>query len=318
MMQSFNRWLETHSRILMEGAVVERLKRSGAGVHPELLNSACLCESKGRTAMSAIYEEYIRIAHDHHLPLILLTPTWRAEAHRIRTTLKMDADELFEDAVQFMHERVTNAGLSSETTRLGGLIAIRGDVVKPAEWLSEEDAFQFHRQTTKALADAGVDFLLPSTLPALPEAVGLARACADTGSPYGISVSITSEGRLYDRSPLEDLLRTLVDLSAPPAFINVNCVHPEVFIDGYRRTMDRAPDTEGLVQGLQANTSRLSAEELDQAENLIQDETPETYADWLMKAFREFRLKMVGGCCGSDGQHIEALAKRLVSTDPRP
>jgi S-methylmethionine-dependent homocysteine/selenocysteine methylase len=44
------------------------------------------------------------------------------------------------------------------------------------------------------------DFLYAGIMPALPEAVGMAQAMADSGLPYIISFMIRQDGRLLDGS----------------------------------------------------------------------------------------------------------------------
>ena len=75
-----------------------------------------------------------------------------------------------------------------------GLMSCRGDAYKPAERLSEDGAFRFHSWQAEKLAEAGVDFLLAATLPALSEAIGLAAAQAATGKPYIISFVLRPQG----------------------------------------------------------------------------------------------------------------------------
>jgi len=56
-----------------------------------------------------------------------------------------------------------------------GLVGCRGDAYQPGQALSQENALAFHQFQIQALARAGVDFLIASTLPALSEAMGIAQ-----------------------------------------------------------------------------------------------------------------------------------------------
>ena len=57
------------------------------------------------------------------------------------------------------------------------------------------------------LADAGVDFLLAATLPAVDEACGIALAMQTTGLPYIISFVINRRGRILDGLSLEQAFK---------------------------------------------------------------------------------------------------------------
>jgi homocysteine S-methyltransferase len=72
--------------------------------------------------------------------------------------------------------------------------------------------------------------------------------------------------------------------------------------------------TEGAVIerliGFQANTSARSPEELDGLEQLDGSE-PEGFAEELLGLYHKFGIKVIGGCCGTDNRHIEAIAERF-------
>ena len=72
-------------------------------------------------------------------------------------------------------------------------------------------------------------------------------------------------------------------------------------------------DRAARVFGLEANTSRLTPEELDNREEL-DTESPEDFGRqvWALKA--SHGAHYLGGCCGSGTEHIEALAKEATAS----
>lgn len=70
----------------------------------------------------------------------------------------------------------------------------------------------------------------------------------------------------------------------------------------------------GLVKerfrGIQANTSCLSPEELNNSNELITSDAS-TLACEMMDLFQDFDPKIFGGCCGADNTHMEEIAKRI-------
>src|SRR3972149_4244840 len=69
---------------LGEGAVIERLRRQpDTPLDPFLANSAFVYEPALRTALGAIYRQYLQAAQAPPLPLLLPPPTWREKAENI-------------------------------------------------------------------------------------------------------------------------------------------------------------------------------------------------------------------------------------------
>ena len=91
-----------------------------------------------------------------------------------------------------------------------------------------------------------------------------------------------------------------------------NCIHP----DAVRAALDQAFNRCGAVQarflGVQANTSPRSFAELDGAEAL-QGYAPEPWAEAMLRLHRAHPMRLLGGCCGTDGRHMAALAARLTA-----
>jgi len=70
--------------LLAEGSVVERVRRAApALLHPELLIATLARERRGRALLETIWRGYLHVARDHGLPIVLLTPTWRADGERV-------------------------------------------------------------------------------------------------------------------------------------------------------------------------------------------------------------------------------------------
>jgi hypothetical protein len=77
--------LENFPRILAECAVAERLRRMpGVELHSTLFNTPLIYgPGAAREAMAAIYREYLAIARNSGLPILLTAPTWRLDASRL-------------------------------------------------------------------------------------------------------------------------------------------------------------------------------------------------------------------------------------------
>jgi homocysteine S-methyltransferase len=177
--------------------------------------------------------------------------------------------------------------------------------------MPELEAALFHTWQAEALANAGVDFLLASTLPALSEALGLARAQSATGLPYLISFVARPEGTLLDGTALHTAIDAIDRaVAARPLGYLINCTHASVF----HRAVLHATNSSSLVRervvGLLANTAALTPEELDASLELVEEE-PELFGRSMAALHGELGMKVLGGCCGTDNRHIECLAKNI-------
>jgi homocysteine S-methyltransferase len=308
---TFLRTLASRGPILTEGAVVERIRRRGdEPFDPHLANAGLVMRPNGRAVLEQIYRSYLDVALRHQLPLLLLTPTWRANSERMRRAGLPEGTDLNGEAVRFLSKVVERSGAAPDTVFLGGLLGCRGDAYRAEEGLPALEAEAFHRPQAAALAAAGVDFLLAATMPALPEAIGMARALAAAGPPYVVSFIVRETGRLLDGTPLDEAIDEVDRAARPgPAAFLVNCVHPAVLRRALA-TPDAAGSTRRRLLGLQGNTSPLSPEELDGRPDLDTSD-PESFAEAMVSLRDDFGLRVLGGCCGTDEGHLEALARRL-------
>lgn len=199
---------------------------------------------------------------------------------------------------------------------LGGLLGPRGDGYRPEEAPGPEQAAALHRPQVRALAAGGVDCLVAATLPAAPEALGLARVLGETGVPYLLSFVVRPTGALLDGTPLRRAVET-IDAAAEPAPLGylINCVHPTVFEAALDAAIAADPAVAPRILGLQGNTSTRPPEELDGSPEL-RGEDPAAFADAMARLRERFGATILGGCCGTDDRHLRELARRLAGDVP--
>jgi homocysteine S-methyltransferase len=74
--------------------------------------------------------------------------------------------------------------------------------------------------------------------------------------------------------------------------------------------LDKNPEIEGRIISFHGNTSDLSAAELDNSEELV-TEDPRSFAQAYKELLGAHDIKIIGGCCGSNPDHIRAIADVL-------
>lgn len=295
------------SPFLMEGALGERLKREFKLVFDnEVAMASLIYTDEGKKALAHLWGEYINIAKTYNLPFIATTPTRRANKERISNS-KYNKD-IISDNVSFLKSIKD----SSQTTMfIGGLMGCKGDAYLAKDFLSIEEAQDFHSWQANAFKESEVDFLFAAIMPTLPEAIGMAKALEKTNLPYIISFMVQKNGCLLDGTSIHNAIET-IDKSTlqNPVCYMANCVHPRVLYSSLNKEFNRTPLVKDRFGGIQANTSPLSPEELDNSIDLKSSDHIEL-ANEIIKLNDFINLNIVGGCCGTDNTHISEIAKGI-------
>jgi len=296
--------LENNSFILMEAAIVERLRRGGdVELHPQLVHTPLIYDEQGREQLAGIYQEYMQIAATAGVPYVMNTPTWRSNRERVAEAGAPDSINV--DASQFLLS-LRQSSRDASRIKIGGTLGCKNDCYLPEQGLDAAEAEQFHRWQCEQLAAGGVDFLLAATLPSVEEALGMARAMADTGLPYFISFVIDRAGRILDGTSLADAVEYLdCEVSTPPLGYMVNCSYPTFLC-----AESQSDNVLNRLVGYSANASSLDHCELEGAED-IQSETVSDWGNQMLSLNQKFGIQMVGGCCGTTGAHLRYLTQHM-------
>lgn len=295
-------FLDQHDFILAEAAVVERLRRKqGIQLDADLVHAPLIYSENGRAALGQLYTEYLGIAEASDCPIMLCTPTWRANKERV--TNSNSPETINADAARFLQGVVASAE-RKVPVKIGGLIGCKNDCYLPEEAPSTEEARVFHHWQIGELASSGVDFLIAVTLPSVDEAAGIALAMEATSLPYIISFVIGADGKVLDGTELQAAIE-FVDskVQAKPLGYFINCSYP-TFI----QTDGLSKEGSQRFIGIQANASSLTHAELE-GSNEVQSENVSEWGDSMMRLNKELGVKILGGCCGTDEKHLEYLLK---------
>lgn len=286
----------------MEASIVESLRRSeDINLHPILVNAPLIYEEAGRKALGRLYQGYIDIALAAKKPFLMCTPTWRTNHSRVMETKIKPGINI--DAVNFLKVLRESQLVGRENIRIGGMIGCKNDCYKPEEGLSAHEAEQFHAWQLDQLKQGGVDFLIAETLPSVAEAVGIARAMESTGLPYFISFVISRDGRVLDGTDLNTAIKN-VDAATTrrPLGFMVNCAYPSFLC-----AATQPPELFKRLVGYMANASSLDHCDLDGAEQLHQESTFE-WGELMLELNRTHGVKILGGCCGTGGEHLRYIS----------
>jgi S-methylmethionine-dependent homocysteine/selenocysteine methylase len=298
--------------VLVEGGRSETLRRAfPALLDPHVGETALVFHDEGREVLAGLIRSHLDVGRDYGFPMLLGTPSFRAGPERLERAGLEGLAAVNAACVRFAQEIRSDYGPYANQIFIGGYMSCRGDAYRPREGLSEEAAETWHRPQAEALASAGVDFLWAVTLPAAPESLGLARAMAATGLPYGMGYLVRPTGTLLDSTALHRVVKRIDDRVIPgPLFSIVNCVHPAVAEQALEKERKADPGLTGRLIGIMANASSLPPEELDKLP-YMDGEDPGSLAEQLVRLHRRFGFTILGGCCGTDPRLLACTARLL-------
>ena len=127
--------------------------------------------------------------------------------------------------------------------------------------------------------------------------------------PVVIAFTVETDGRLPTGQSLKEAIEQVdSETNQAPIYYKINCAHPTHF----ENVVNTGEPWLEKIHSIRANASRCSHAELDEAEELDEG-NPEELAQQY-KALREQlpNLNVLGGCCGTDSRHIEAICKACV------
>ena len=123
----------------MEAAIDEQLRRSGkVRLHERLVHAPLIYDRAASKIMGMLYKEYMDLAQKASLPILICTPTWRANKDRVYESNVSNAINV--DAVSYMQRLRDSRNQHGNIVKIGGLIGCKNDCYRPEEGLSVLDA----------------------------------------------------------------------------------------------------------------------------------------------------------------------------------
>ena len=263
---------------------------------------------EGRDHLAEYVADFVALADAYDEPLILETPTWRANADW-GAQLGYSTDDLrrvAHTAVELAEgTRASRPGPGR--TVISGSVGPRGDGYVPGDTMEATRAAAYHSQQISDLADAGADLVTSFTFSYVEEGTGFATAAAERGIPAVVGFTVETDGRLATGMPLGEAIETVdAATGSSVAWYMINCAHPDHVAAGMT---DADTSWAGRVGALRANASRQSHAELDEAEELDEGNPGEFGPDAVSLRQSFGNLRVMGGCCGTDIRHVTAAAE---------
>ncbi|RMF03507.1 MAG: methionine synthase [Chloroflexi bacterium] len=276
--------------IVMDGATGTQLQKLGLppGMGPELWNL------DNPEAVKTHYRAYVEAGAD-----AILTNSFGGTRARLE----------FENAGDKVHEiNVAAAKLAREvagdSVLVLGSMGPTGQLMEPMGLLTYEAAVEMFAEQAAALAEGGVDGIHIETMSDLQEVrAAIEGAHKATNLPVTVTMSFDTHGRTMMGVKPEDAVKELWQLDV--LAVGVNCGRTlEENLTAVTAMRAAAPEATLIAK------PNAGLPHVDGLGDAVYDVTPEIMADYALK-FREQGVKMFGGCCGSNPEHILAVKNVL-------
>ena len=216
--------------------------------------------------------------------------------------------DINKNSVSFLRNLVTESGNDHDRLLYSGNIGPRGDGYAHNTYMTASEAKDYHLPQIQALALGDVDVITAITINYVEEAIGITEAARSLGVPVVISFTTETDGNLPSGEYLSEAI-SKVDLLTEDyvSYYMINCAHPEHFI----HLFDEDRSWKHRIQGIRANASNKSHQELDECTTLDAGDKYSLSRDYI--ALRELlpALRIIGGCCGTDHTHLEEICNLL-------
>jgi S-methylmethionine-dependent homocysteine/selenocysteine methylase len=142
------------------------------------------------------------------------------------------------------------------------------------------------------------------------EAIGVVEAATAVDLPAVVSFTLETDGRLPSGQQLGPAIDQVDGATGgAAAYFMVNCAHPTHFAS----VLETDEPWVERVKGIRANASTMSHAELDDAEELDRGDVAGLAGHYAGLQQTLPDLRVVGGCCGTDIEHLTAIATEVAA-----
>ena len=267
---------------------------------------------EGKQFLRDYFVRYARIAKTNGVGFILESPTWRASAdwgeklgYSMPALAKANAEaiDLMRELKREFHDETTPFVIS-------GCVGPRGDGYDPGTVMSLQAAQAYHSQQIDVFAGSGADLVTAITMTNASEAIGVTRAAQAADMPVAIAFTVETDSRLPTGQSMQEAIEEVDDVtSSGPAYFMINCAHPTHF----EAALESDAAWVKRIRGIRANASRRSHAELNEAPDLDDGNPVELGAQYRALRLRHPQINVLGGCCGTDRRHVQAICDACQS-----
>ncbi|TWT62597.1 homocysteine S-methyltransferase family protein [Rubinisphaera italica] len=278
---------------------------------PHFASITLMQTEQGREVLKNYFRSYLQLAKTYQTGFVLESVTWRASADWASPLglTQSQLQRLNEQSVQLLEEMRAEFCDHPLPILLSGCIGPRGDGYQPGQMMTAQEAEKYHRGQTQQLVNGQADMISAMTLSYMEEGLGIARAAQSIEIPVVLSFTVETDGRLPSGELLSDVIRQVDEATGGyPLYYMINCAHPSHFL----HLFEEQGEWMQRIQGLRTNASTKSHAELDESTELDIGDPHQLGRDHISLMSSLNNLKVLGGCCGTDLRHVDAIARNCL------
>jgi homocysteine S-methyltransferase len=280
---------------ILDGAMGTELERRGFNTGLPLWSAQALLEAP--ELVLQIHKEYIEAGAD-----IITTNTFRTNPYTITKAGLLKSDRDMPQALTKIACNLAKQAKGDKKVVIGGSVAPIEDCFSPQLYPGEEIAQKDHYAHIKNLKQSGVDFILAETMLSIKEVLIVLSQAKRLKIDCMVSFALQENGNILNGDNLIEALNTVSEYN-PLAFL-INCTTLDIIEKVIDSLLANAKIPIGVYPNFGPPVKGKFAKYL----------TPEKFAEALFRLGKK-GVKILGGCCGTQPQHIKALANRVK---PRP
>jgi S-methylmethionine-dependent homocysteine/selenocysteine methylase len=266
---------------------------------------------EGFEALGRYYRRFAQVADDAGCGFVLEAVTWRA-SRNWATPLGYSTESLAEAnrrAVAMLVDLRDELGEHAGPVVISAPIGPRGDAYHPDQLMTPRQSREYHSEQIETLVDTEADLLTAFTLTHAAEAIGIVQAAHAVELPVAVSFTVETDGALPDGMSLAAAIRAVDDATGTgPVYYGINCAHPTHFVAELATNKEQT----ARIRMVRANASQMSHADLDDSTEL-DDGDPEDLALRYFQILDSYpHINVLGGCCGTDVRHVQAIARACL------
>ncbi len=280
--------------MLADGATGTNLFKAGlqTGYPPELWNV------ERADTITALYQEFVDAGSD-----VILTNSFGGTSFR----LKLHASETRVHELNLAAARLARqvADKADRPVLVAGSIGPTGELFSPLGMLTSEAAEAAFTEQAEALAQGGVDIIWIETMSALEEVRAATIAAQKTGLPVMATMTFDTAGRSMMGIKPTDYKDFAAEIGLQG--FGANCgIGPAELIDSIIHFDALNQNSFVIAKGNCGIPAFIDGE-------IHYHGTPELMAEYALIA-RDLGARIIGGCCGTSSEHLQAMRTALDTT----
>ncbi|MEM7507495.1 MAG: betaine--homocysteine S-methyltransferase [Pseudomonadota bacterium] len=286
--------------LLLDGATGTNLFAMGlmAGEAPELWNV------DDSDKIRALHNGFIEAGSD-----VVLTNSFGGSAYRLKLhDAQNRVEELNKAAAEIARDCVDKSG---RKVIVAGSVGPTGEILQPVGELSHADAVAAFEEQIAGLMAGGADVIWTETISSEEELRAVAEAAVNQNAPFCTTLSFDTAGRTMMGVTSAGYAGLAGSLPSNPIAIGANCGTGAP--DLLRTVMgisEAAPERTIIAKGNAGIPKYVDG-------HIHYDGTPELMADYARLA-RDAGARLIGGCCGTQPEHLRAMRAALEDHRPGP